>query len=115
MGDDYAKLGLGTQTSLIKTLMVKAWGTEVRLECLYDPLGERIPYLITFHDCQEIRWDVHDPEIADDLEADLIGISLGLNKNQEPAVIYTDIFELAISYGDFSLETAGLAVQEQVR
>jgi hypothetical protein len=115
MGDDYTKLGLGTQTSLITNLVIQAWGTEVKLECVYDPKGQRLPYSITFYGCQNIHWEVHDPELADDIEADLIGISLGSNLNQEPAVIYTDIFELSVSYRDFSLEKAGLAVSEQVR
>jgi hypothetical protein len=115
MGDDYAKLGLGPQTSLVKHLTIKAWGTEVHLDCVYDPQGKHVPYSITFHDCRGIRWDVHDPDLVGDLEADLIGISLGSALTQEPAVIYTDIFELSVFYRDFSVEKASLAVKEQVR
>lgn len=103
MVDDYNLLGLGELTSQVTNVKVSLWGAEVLLECVYDPTGNRLPYQLTFQECREIRWDVHDSEAAQDLEADLIGISLGEDAHRKPAVIHTDIFEISLLYGSFSL------------
>lgn len=111
MVDDYNLLGLGKLTSLVTNVNVSLWGAEVLLECVYDPTGNRLPYKLTFRDCREIRWDVHDPEAVSDLEADLIGISLGEDAHQKPAVIHTDIFEISVLYGSFSLHNQKSKIQ----
>ncbi len=36
------------------------------------------------------------------LDAELVGVSLGMGKHQQPAVITTDVFELSFFYGNFS-------------
>jgi hypothetical protein len=104
MIDDYQELGLGELTSLVTQVSLGAWGSQLSLRCLYDPAGERLPYLVTFHHCQQIQWNVHELELVADAEADLIGISLGKGDFQEPAVIYTDIFELSIVYSSFTIQ-----------
>lgn len=113
MADDYKLLGLGELTSLITHVKINHWGTEVSVECIYDPKGERLPYQLTFRNCQEIQWNVHDLESTSDLEADLIGLCLGKESYQQPAVIHTDIFELAISYDKYSLERVGISTLEE--
>ena len=103
MTDDYSLLGLGELTSLVRNVKISAWGSELLLECIYDPTGEPLPYQLLFSDCREINWTVHDWEEVGELEADLIGIYLGKGSHQNPACIHTDIFEISIVYEKFQL------------
>jgi hypothetical protein len=103
MADDYELLNVGGLTSLVTNVNVSLWGNEVVLECIYDPTGDRSPYTIVFHDCREIRWEVFHPEDVADPEADLIGIHLGEDAHRKAALIHTDIFEISILYGSFSV------------
>jgi hypothetical protein len=100
--DDYNLLGLGGLTSLITNVNVSLWGNEVLIECVYSP-EQRLPYLLEFKDCRDIRWTVHDEEEVNELEAEFFGISLGEPEHRKPAVITTDIFEISILYGSFSI------------
>ncbi|MCU0542884.1 MAG: hypothetical protein MUE44_11915 [Oscillatoriaceae cyanobacterium Prado104] len=100
--DDYNLLGLGGLTSLITNVKVSAWGNEVAIECVYNP-EERLPYVLSFKDCREIGWTVHDEEEVGEIEAEFFGISLGEPEHRKPAVITTDIFEISILYGSFSI------------
>lgn len=112
MPDDYALLNLGGLTSLIKNVKVSGWGTEVSFECIYDPTGERSPYVLVFEECREIKWNVHDPEEAEEAEADLFGIHLGKDAHRKPALIHTDIFEISLLYGNLRLQKAAVAKSE---
>ena len=100
--DDYNLLGLGGFTSLITNVKVSLWGNEVLIECVYNP-EERLPYRLTFKDCRDISWTVHDEEEVGELEAEFFGISLGEPEHRKRAVITTDIFEISILYGSFSI------------
>jgi len=100
--DDYNLLGLGDFTSLITNVKVSLWGNEVLIECVYNP-EERLPYRLAFKDCRDISWTVHDEEEVGELEAEFFGISLGEPKHRKPAVITTDICEISILYGSFSI------------
>src|ERR687886_623615 len=88
MPDDYNLLNLGGLTSLVKNVNVSLWGNQILFEFIYDPTGDRLPYSIVFHDCRDISWEVLHPEDVKDPEADLI---------------HTDIFEISILYGSFSI------------
>ena len=101
--DDYNLLGLGGFTSLITKVNVSLWGNEVLIECVYNP-EERLPYILAFKDCRDISWTVHDEEAVGELEAEFFGISLGDAEHRKPAVITTDIFEISILYGSFSIQ-----------
>jgi hypothetical protein len=98
MADDYVLLGLGELTSIVTAITISAWGSQVLLECIYDPTGDRLPYQLLFKNCREVRFEVHDLEEIGQCDADLIGISLGKNNHQKPAVIHTDIFEISLLY-----------------
>jgi hypothetical protein len=100
---DYELLGLGPATSLVTSVAVDKWGSEVLISCLYDPLGSRRPYQLLFEDCHDVRWEVIRPEDVKDLEANLIGFSIDLQGHRHAAVIHTDIFELTILYGNFAV------------
>lgn len=97
---DYHLLGLGNLTSLVTGVQLRLWGSEMLIQCLYDPLN-RQPYLLVFRDCREIHWNVHESGAIQDSEANLFGILLGQDKHRQPAVITTDIFEVSILYGHF--------------
>ncbi|MEH2275434.1 MAG: hypothetical protein V7K40_11750 [Nostoc sp.] len=104
MPDDYHLLKLGGLTSLITSVNVFLWGNEVSVECVYEPTEDRLPYVLVFQDCHDIRWSVHDSEEVHELEADLIGFSIGAESHKKAAVITTDIFELSIIYGSFVIQ-----------
>ena len=104
MSDDYQLLNLGGLTSLVTNVRLSLWGNEVVLECLYDPTGDRLPYTLTFQDCREINWEIHDPEEVQEPFADLIGIHLGEGDRQKPALIHTDIFEISLLYSTFKMQ-----------
>ena len=100
---DYHLLGLGDFTSVVTEVQVRLWGSEVSIQCLYDPATCQ-PYSLLFTDCREIRWNVHDSGAIRDSEANLIGFLLGQEDHQQPAVITTDIFEIFILYGRFEIK-----------
>ena len=102
MADDYNLLNLGGLTSLITNINVSLWGNEILFECIYDPTGDRSPYSLVFQDCRDI-WEVFHPEDVKDPEADLIGFHLGEDAHRTAALIHTDIFEISILYGSFSI------------
>jgi hypothetical protein len=102
-GDDYNLLGLGGLTSLIINIKISLWGNEVLIECVYNP-EQRLPYLLEFKDCRDIRWTVHDEEEIKEPEADLIGFHLGEDAHRTAALIHTDIFAISILYGSFSIQ-----------
>ena len=106
MADDYELLNLGGLTSLITNINVSLWGNQIVFECIYDPTGHRSPYSIVFQDCRDISWEVFHPEDVKDPEADLIGFHLGEDAHRTAALIHTDIFEISILYGSFSIQKA---------
>jgi hypothetical protein len=100
-------------TSLITKIKLSAWGSELELECIYDPQGIKLPYQIHFKDCTEIQLSLHSPENSQDLEADIIDFKVGQEQQKEPAIIYTDIFELLIIYETLQIESwPKLKIQE---
>jgi hypothetical protein len=101
---EYNLLNLGTETSLIKAVTVSKWGANVKIACLYDPLGTRQPYEMVFQDCQELQWNIIEQANVDEPTADLIGFIRGEEYYRKPAVITTDTFELSISYKIFVLQ-----------
>ncbi|WP_158507416.1 hypothetical protein [Nostoc piscinale] len=47
---------------------------------------------------------MHSPEEVHEVEADLIGFSIGTESYQQAAIITTEIFELTIIYGRFVIQ-----------
>jgi hypothetical protein len=56
--------------------------------------------------CEHVAWQTFNafPDLQQ-LDAELIGISLGPRGAQQLAVLTTDVFELSFVYGSFSLQT----------
>lgn len=98
---DYHRLGLGTASSLVRSLHIADWGTTVLVECIYDPLDERKNYQLSFQGCSQVRIDPMPDAPTQEPEADLLGISLGKEGGRQPAVLTTDLFELHVTYQQF--------------
>lgn len=98
---DYYRLGLGKASSLVESFRLVDWGATVLVECLYDPLGERERYQLLFQGCSSLRIDMIPDAPIHELEADLIGISLGEENGRQPAILTTDLFELHLIYQQF--------------
>src|SRR5262245_10536932 len=98
---DYHRLGLGSASSLVRSVRLVQWGETVLVDCIYDPLGERKNYQLLFRGCSQIRIDMMPDAAVEESEADLIGISLGQEGGRQPAVLTTDLFELHVRYEQF--------------
>lgn len=101
--EDLKPFGLGDFVSLITKYHLCFWGNELCFECVYDPISRK-PYKIIFFNCTKIIWSIYSPENTKDTEADIIDIQLGKDKFQQPAIIYTNIFELSILYESLKVE-----------
>ena len=89
--------------SVVTDVRVLKWGSEVQVECLDDPVTRQL-YVLVFKNCTEVRWHVHELNDVQDSEDNLIGVLLGKEKYQEPAVITGGIFELWVLYESFELQ-----------
>jgi len=98
---DYHRLGLGNASSLVQSFRIADWGATVLVECIYDPLGERRSYQLSFRDCSQVKIDLVPDAPVQEQEADLLGISLGQEGGRQPAVLTTDLFELHVTYQQF--------------
>ncbi len=110
---DYLRLGLGNASSLVQSVRIADWGTIVLVDCIYDPLGERKPYQLSFRGCLQLRIDIIPDADVQEQEADFIGISLGQEGGRQPAVLTTDLFELNVTYQQFQCIKEGGAETEQ--
>ena len=79
------------------------WGGEVVLHCLYHP-RERRPYTLHFKNCKSVRLDPLEDGIGNGSEANLIGIALGSDAHQKPAIVTTNAFELSVLYEKWDLK-----------
>jgi hypothetical protein len=93
---------LGTDPGKISIyrINVNTWGADVVIECQYE---EGRTFQLLFEECKSIQWDMYATPDAQDKTADIVGILLGAGNYQASAIIYTDLFELSILYGDFAL------------
>ena len=103
---DYQALGLGAAASVVTAVAVDKDQHTIMISCLYDPQDAQMPYTLCFIQCEHIAWQTFDalPDLQQ-LDAELIGISLGPTGAQQLAVLTTDGFELSFVYGSFSLQT----------
>ena len=103
---DYQALGLGEAASVVTAVTVDKDKHTIVISCLYDPQGAQMPYTLCFQQCEHIAWQPFDACLdLQQLDAELIGISLGTSDAQQLAVLTTDVFELSFVYGSFSLHT----------
>lgn len=98
---DYHRLGLGSASSLVRSIRITDWGASVQVDCIYDPLGKRKGYRLSFQGCSQLRIDMMPDALVQEQEADLLGISLGQEDGRRPAVLTTDLFELRVTYQQF--------------
>lgn len=98
---DYHRLGLGSASSLVRSVHIADWGARVQVDCIYDPLGKRKGYRLSFQGCSQLRIDMMPNALVQEQEADLLGISLGQEDGRRPAILTTDLFELHVTYQRF--------------
>jgi hypothetical protein len=103
---DYQALGLGAAASVVTAVTVDKDQHTIMISCLYDPQDTQMPYTLCFKQCEHIAWQTFKalPDLQQ-LDAELIDISLGPRGAQQMAVLTTDVFELSFVYGSFSLQT----------
>jgi hypothetical protein len=103
---NYQTLGLGDAASVVTAVIVDKDSHTIMISCLYDPQDTQMPYTLYFKQCEHIVWQTFDASRdLQQLDAELIGISLGPRGAQQLAVLTTDVFELSFVYGSFSLQT----------
>jgi hypothetical protein len=103
---NYQALGLGAAASVVTAVTVDKDKHTIMVSCLYDPQDIQMPYTLCFKQCEHIAWQTFNALPAlQQLDAELIGISLGPRGAQQLAVLTTDVFELSFVYGSFSLQT----------
>lgn len=112
---DYYRLGLGSASSLVRSLRLADWGATLLLECLYDPLGERRSYQLLFRGCSQLRIDMIPDSPVQEPEADLLGLSLGQEGGRQPAILTTDLFELHVMYQQFHCLKPGQPTEVSAR
>ena len=103
---NYHGLGLGEAASVVTAVIVDKDKHTIMISCLYDPQQAQMLYTLYFKQCECVAWQTFD-EVLDlqQVDAELIGISLGTSGAQQRAVLTTDVFELSFVYGSFSLQT----------
>jgi hypothetical protein len=103
---NYQALGLGEAASVVTGVIVDKDQHTIMISCLYDPQDTQRPYTLCFKQCEHIVWQTFNalPDLQQ-LDAELIDISLGPRGAQQLAVLTTDVFELSFVYGSFSLQT----------
>jgi hypothetical protein len=103
---DYQALELGKAASVVTAVTINNDTHTITVSCLYDPQDVQMPYTLCFTQCENLTWQPF--EVVRDLQqldAELLGISLGRDGAQQRAVLTTDVFELSFVYGSFSLHT----------
>jgi hypothetical protein len=95
-------LGVEPGTLSVSGVQVNTWGREVLIDCVYDDGGPR-PFQLLFEACSSLQWDVHGEPSDDDHAAELMGLFLGEEENRVASIVYTDLFELSVLYGSFTL------------
>ena len=103
---NYQTLGLGAAASVVTAVTVDKDQHTIMISCLYDPQDVQMPYTLCFKQCEHIAWQTFKafPDLQQ-LDAELIDISLGPRGAQQLAVLTTDVFELSFVYRGFSLQT----------
>jgi hypothetical protein len=89
--------------SVVVSVSLLQWGSELQIECLDDPI-DRQRYILIFRNCRDIRWTILEPDLLEDAEAELIGFLSGEDKYQKPAIITTDIFEVSVLYETYEIQ-----------
>ena len=103
---DYQALGLGAAASVVTAVTVDKDQHTIMISCLYDPQDAQMPYTLCFKQCEHIaRQTFKALPALQQLDAELIGVSLSPRGAQQMAVLTTDVFELSFVYGSFSSQT----------
>lgn len=102
----FAEFGLPPDGFLLQTVEITRWGHDYRfgLKLLND---EAVRCYLIFEDVREVHWESISPETDErDTLLDVMGFEMGEPNHQKRALIYTDVFELLLTYGSMKLVAA---------
>lgn len=100
---DYYRLGLGTIASNVCSWRFDRWGSRVTVGCVHDPQGARTPFELRFFGCSRVGLERLTDEDEVVGEIGLLGITLGEGDGRSPAFLFTSLFELSVTYTEFSV------------
>lgn len=104
----FEALSLSRGAWLIYHITIERWGNEVIIHAQYDPEEANTTFYLNFRDCRKMVWDNSGIDDAIDerdfQQADVIGMDISESQHRKPAVITTDLFEIAINYGELVIQ-----------
>ena len=104
--DRLSSLGLGDAASVVTAVTISQDAQTISIICLYDPQKAHMPYRLSFQHCAYISWDTFDNALdPQQLDAEIIDLSLRPDGPRQGAVITTDMFELSFFYESFAVQT----------
>jgi hypothetical protein len=107
----FEALDLARGAWLLGRIGQRRWGHELTFHALYDPEEPHTTFRLVFKDCRKIVWDafgIEDETDENDIQqADVLGMDIGEPQHRKPAIITTDLFEIAVSYGELLIEKTG--------
>jgi hypothetical protein len=92
-----AVMELPPRDLLITGLRLQTWGKDTVLDCLYDPNLRKL-FQLVFRKCKSLQLELLNEIGERDIEANVIGISLGKDKFREQANIRTTLFDFYVLY-----------------
>jgi hypothetical protein len=110
----YEQLGVEPGgTVWVKDVHFFYWGSEVVLECLYQPTdGVAVPFQMALTDCRELQWRVYahlqHPEDRTLPATALVNLRLGTGGQRKPLQLLADAFALTVLYGTLAIARVAL-------
>ena len=82
------------------------WGTEAIVQAIFDPdFPDTSRFNLVFGKCLTLAWDTEGNEFDErDCESDVIGFDIHDELKHNKAVIYTDLFQLVITYKELTIQ-----------
>ena len=80
-----------------------AWGRDLNFLCdALIPAQDPHPFILSFQDCRDTRWQVYTHQEATIAfpPAELISFAIGRSMHRSPARLLTEYFGLSLFYGD---------------
>lgn len=102
----YDKLDLPPGNLAVSAIHMEAWGSIVRVDCVYRYPPVEKPFTLIFQDCRGIEWNVQKTveQMATHKDAQFLTHNLGQPNYQHTAHFATTLVELTLSYRVLTIE-----------